>query len=757
MKRLGTEKQVRLASILLLAAAVLFNLHITSPLLSEGVNDAGDDQYHLTQAYYMKKLVLEEQTVFGVVTAYGTGYPWFNVRQWLLYAMVAAASMLSLNTLTVPAAHNILLMLLYSLYPLGVYYFLDKHRLPPLLCGFGALLAPLPISGWGHTLTAYFVLGLSSQVAGALLFPFAVGSFHQLVEDGSGARKTALLYVLTSFAHPFYGYFLVFASAVDLLIQLYGRDRKKAVETLKKASYAGVLAFLLALFWIMPLPSFMQYAPRNLQMQAVRTSFSIESAVNGFVSGELLDVSGNFGDPSDKNLRWPINEGLGRLPVLTFLTAAGIVYALARRNRFSVYALAGFTISFMLLVGSDDLGFLNLMPLSEYANAKRSIFLFEFYSICLSAQVLYWILSAAYSLSKKVDKRVAAASSAVLLLAVLYTPYNERMLTAEKEVNTIDYWTQYFKTIGDAIRDDGIDGRVYGDGETGVNSAPVILSQPWALDMPYLRRIYCTRFWGDIHDYPNIFHIFNVRYLIAGSSLEFPQPMASKLTELEDTRMYKLYRVDGDFGYALLSTKKPALLSSTEDGWRRLAEVWLHYYKNNSRRDSIPLIVQYRGQPVDSGDYSMLMKYDQELSPGLAAEFPEVFNGTEMPHHTVRTAIKDSLPEEHTTLVVQLVRSTHRMLVKAESDTPGLLIHKVRYHPNWMVRVDDGPWMDTLRTTPEYPGVLLDEGTHLVEFRYRIPFTQQLAYLASFITLLYVLSPQKLLNRVRSYLDAVIS
>jgi hypothetical protein len=754
----GGGGKARLVSILMVASAIIFNLYITSPLFSEGVNDAGDDQYHLANTYYMRKLILEERMIFGVVETYGTGYPWFNAHQFLMYLAVVALNLLSFQTMSLLTAYKLLIVLLYSLFPLGVYYLLDKYGKPPILCGLGALLAPLPISGWGQSISSYFSLGLVSQLPGALLFPFALGSFHQLICRGEGVRKTALLYVLTSFAHPYYGYFLVFVSSLDVVVFLVKRNKSQVASALKHAFFAGSIALLLTLFWIMPIQEFLEYIPRTMHLQAVKLSFSAESAFTGLLTGEVLDVSDNFGDAQNKNLRWPVNKDRGRLPVLTALTVAGLVYALVRRDRFSVFCVSCFIVAFILLIGSDDVVLLKYLPFSEYANAKRTIYVFEFFSICLSAQLLYWVMSSAYSSLRRVvaGDRFRLAVALALLLAVLYTPYNERLLTAEKEVNTFSYFMPSFNAIRVKIKEDGMDGRVYGESETGLKSPGIVLSQAWLLDTPSMRRIYSTRFRGDLLNQSkkiNLFHIFNIRYLLTATKYEIPEDIRPMFTELYSDNFFRLYRVEGNHSYAFFSLKKPALLTAEEKGWRRIAEVWLYYYKKDSKRDDIPLMVHYLGQDIKSSDYSQLIKYDMEPEEELISLFNgDVFNGTEQPHNTVRAAIKDKSTAKTRPEVNIISRRIHRLLVKVKTDNPGLLIHKVRYHPNWKVKVD-GREKDTLRVIPEYPGVFVPKGEHLVEFRYRQPTKQKIYNIISFMTLLYVLVPASILSKMKNGLQ----
>jgi hypothetical protein len=745
-------KKAKLASLIMLSAAVIFNLYVTYPVMSPGVNDAGDDLHHVSQAYYMKKLIVEEHTIFGVVHSYGVGYPWFNTRQFLIYAAEAAVNLLSFDSISLLDAHKGLLMLLYSFFPLGVYYMLDKYRQPPILCGIGALLAPLPISGWGNTLDAYFAIGLTSQVAGAFLFPFALGSFHQLITEGKGPRKTALLYVLTLFGHPYYGNFLIITSTLDVAIHMFRKSRPEAVKIMKYAATAGTIAFLLVVFWAVPLPETMKYAPRSFQMQAVKGAFNLQNATKYLIDGELLDVTNNFGDETDKNMRWPNNTNRGRLPVLTALGMLGLIYAAAKRDRFLILCAAGFIISFVLILGIDDIPLLKYVPMAEYFNAKRTIYLLEFFTICLSASSLHWVMSGAYSLSKRINAQaVGAAFAAAILIGTLYTPYNERMLSADKAVNTLNNWIPNYDAMRAAIKEDGIDGRTHSDDDT-IKGAPQVLSQPWLLDTPNMRRIFATRFWGNPLDYPNVLGLFNIRYYMTGPGAVIPEASRPILTNIYKDRIFRLYRVEGDYGYLALSHKKPDLLESSEDGWRTISEVWLHYYKNNSQKDSMPLIVEDMGQEIDKDMYSTLLKFDKEPDGSLLEAFNgRVYNGTAQPHNTIRTVLKDSKRVDAKDSIRVVSRTQDRILAVVETDKDALLTFKVEYHPNWRAIVD-GTTYETLRATPEFPAVFIKPGRHMIEFRYEQSLFQKFLNLVSFATLLYVLMPLSMLGRIKSAL-----
>jgi hypothetical protein len=749
-----TKDSGMISSLVMLSFAVAFNFFITAPVLSQGVNSGGDDMYHVSQAYYLRKLVLEENGVFGVVGAYGLGYPWFNAHQFLSYAVETALNIVSFGFLPLLDAHKLLLVLGYCLFPVGVHYMLGKYGQEPITCGLGALLSATVISGWGHTITAYFTIGLTSQSAAGFLFPFALGSFHELTARGTGHRRTALLYALVLFAHPYYAYFLLLASILDASVRLWGIGRIEALTVVRRAFSAGLVTLLLVAFWLAPLKEYTGYAPNSLRVQAYKESFSIAGATSQFLSGGLLDVSDNFGDFAGTNLRWPLNRGFGRLPVLTALTVAGIAYALARRTRFDVYCLLGLTLSLVLLVGPDDIPLLGYLPLSELSNAKRAIYVFELFAVCLSASSLNWMVGGIYSSFRNVfGWKIGVGVAALLLCQAMYGPYHERLLTAKSEVNVRGYWLPSFERIGDAIQRDGADGRVWGDAECGLGNPLVTGSEPWLLQRTAFRRAYATGFDGMMGKYPNLFPLFDIRYVVCDAK-KYGGGILQPLTPLFGDGQFDLYRVDGQFGPVLFSHQKPALLATGGDGWKTVSEAWIDLYKNAQKPDSFPLIAEYSGQNVDDGDYSMLIAYGRGAPKELLGHFSGRASIVASEPGEVLDAAKNGFADAGAAEnITVLAESPNTLKVYVKSAGGGLVAYKTTYHPNWGALVD-GAEQDTFRVSPDYPAVFIGPGEHVVDFRYSRRLWERMLSALSLATLLYVVMPAgalaKAAGRLRS-------
>jgi len=746
-KRIEYEK---VFALLVLSASCLFNFYLCQELLGEGAIDAGDDQYHLTMSKYVYRLITEEKSLFGVYHAYGTGYPWLLPHQSLLYVAVSIVHLLSLGSISLLLSHNLTIVCLFSLYPVGYYYLFEKFGAKPLHAAIASCFSVIPISGWGNTVTAYFTIGLSSQLPGAFLFPFALGSFHELLTKGGAKKKVAILYSLTLFGHPYAAFFLALVSVLDVLVYLPKRLSPDVKERILGVFKAGVLTFLVVSFWVLGVSTALNYAPRNIFMVASRSSFSLNEALEHYVSGQLLDVSDNFGEPHGKSLRWPVNEESGRLPVLTFFSMLGLVLGFRFDRRFALFCLLGLVLAFMLLVGKDDLPFLEFLPLSEHSNAKRAIYLFDFFSVCLASNALYVLIAHVRDYLKGRFRAFYTLPFYVMVLAlVFYTPFVERAETADKTVKLIDYWFTDFGQLGRYMRSSGADVRVFGEAETGVVSAPVILSEPFHFEMPVLRRIYATRFFGDLLEYPNLLGLFHIGYVLTSSSYEIPNASSQHLDKVYSTNVYDLYEVSSESEWLGVSHKRPALVLSHEKGWRRLAEVWLSYYKKTEHPETSPLLVNYEGQKIDYEDYCCMLEYERK-KPSLTSIFSNsTYDAFALPHHSVRSVLYDRFESEPKAQVEVLTRSVHEVTAKVTVEEDALVYYKVKYHPNWGAKVD-GVDVTCLRVSPEYMGAFVGQGSHIVQFSYELSLFDKLLRIVGALTLTYLLGVHKIFSKLRN-------
>ena len=168
------QRGEQLVAILILFAAVCWGFFIHLPTLSDGYLNAGDDHVHVAFVNELIRIWQGEGRFLGWNQLYAVGTPIFILRPPGFYAVTAATHFLS--GFTAEESLKLVVLFGFSLYPITIFW---GGRLlgMGLVASLGAaLLSPLAISLWGHTIDAYQYLGVYKQQFAILLFPLAVGS-----------------------------------------------------------------------------------------------------------------------------------------------------------------------------------------------------------------------------------------------------------------------------------------------------------------------------------------------------------------------------------------------------------------------------------------------------------------------------------------------------------------------------------------------------------------------------------------------------
>ena len=176
------QRGVQLVTILTLFAAVCWGFYIHLPTLSDGYLNAGDDHVHVAFVNELIRIWQGEGRFLGWNQLYAVGTPIFILRPPGFYAVTAATHFLS--GFTAEESLKLVVLFGFSLYPITI-FFGGRLLGMGLVASLGAaLLSPLAISLWGHTIDAYQYLGVYKQQLAILLFPLAVGSLWRLFKTG---------------------------------------------------------------------------------------------------------------------------------------------------------------------------------------------------------------------------------------------------------------------------------------------------------------------------------------------------------------------------------------------------------------------------------------------------------------------------------------------------------------------------------------------------------------------------------------------
>src|SRR5439155_5225067 len=338
------------------------------PVLEPGYLDAGDDHVHVAFANELTRIWQGEHRALGWSRLYATGAPIFLLRPPGFYVVVALCHLVT--GLTIEQAHKLVVVLGFALYPLTVYAGARLLGLGFWEAILSGLLALLPISAWGHTLTAYQHLGVHKQMLAILLFPMAVGAAWSVLRTGHHGFLFAVLSTGVLLTHPYIAYCLALLIPAMLLALSTLEPRWDWRRTLTQTALWSVPALLMSLVWLLPFyssPEIQQISP----FAGVRAEFdvvvcTVAETLRQFFLGGVLDTTRYAGPFGANEWGWSSNSDQLRVPLLTVLTVGGWVAAMARPRR-AADAFLGFAFmaGTLLFVGPDDFPLLDRVPFAS--------------------------------------------------------------------------------------------------------------------------------------------------------------------------------------------------------------------------------------------------------------------------------------------------------------------------------------------------------------------------------------------------------
>ena len=204
---------------ILVAITSVFAAVLCAPILQAGYNDAGDDPVHVAYEHELEDILQERGRLHGWSYLYGVGAPIFLFRPPGFYTVVVLLHRILFPWLPLFQVHNLTYLLAFALYPPAVYFMARRFELDPLPSGIAAAFSITAISPWGHTLDAYFGLGLAKQALAILMFPVGLGLLFPLVFRGRGVFLFPWVLAFLFFNHPYMAYELVLAGGVLLLLR----------------------------------------------------------------------------------------------------------------------------------------------------------------------------------------------------------------------------------------------------------------------------------------------------------------------------------------------------------------------------------------------------------------------------------------------------------------------------------------------------------------------------------------------------------
>ncbi len=495
----------------------------------------GDDHSsHLVVVHHLVSLIRLGETDLFCPT-FNLGFPMYLYYQPLPHVVPALLHLLSFGLLTVTAAFNLSVVVLFCGYPLAVY----KGARWLGLGDSGALaagaLAPLVSSSLGFGLTVHSVMGsgLYTQTWAMALLPLCLGLIWRHISTGKGGHGAAGLLILVFLSHAFYGVVAATAGVIMLLVR-----PGKLRETAPRLAIAGLASMASLLFWLVPL-----LVTRD---HMGGWPWGGEERWQGYgaarVAGELL--SGSLLDQ-------------GRLPLLSLMLAGGVVWAAWRwrKEPAARVLLCCFALFCLFLMGRKTFGHLvDIQP------ANLGLQLFRY----LGAVHLFGVLLAGLGMARLISlagRRFSPMVPLLLAAALLASPLLWLGHTANALFKTMDSYSIKERDLRDLAaairraRDGGAGlGRIYAHTKTGQGSHLVsaLLGRYTSLPMG-------QSYGVGMHDSLGFYYLeylnpsdakrmalYNFRYVVARPDSKFAQdkePVFRRGNELA------LYVLSGRYGY----------------------------------------------------------------------------------------------------------------------------------------------------------------------------------------------------------------
>jgi hypothetical protein len=400
--------------LVLAAYASVLILCSTAGTLSRQFDQTGDLPYHLAAESAVAQAFSEGKNPLGPLEL-NFGTPILENYQPLLY--LGNGLFGAVTGIDMLLVHNAAIVLLFLLTPFAARLAYRAIGLPDLAAGLAAAIALLSVAGFGNSFESIFSTAVINQLVGAVFLPLFIAVFARLLREGIYPMRAAALFALTFLAHVMMAVYAVFVGGLMFVTDKW--DLRRIWKPL--ALFCGLGALLVA-FWVVPFVS-QQLRHRPIpDLVALPTAGYLQTALSPgqatrlLISGRLLDdprepdVAARTGDDAvSDRMNMASNPGT-RLPIVTVLALAGLLLSLLRLRVFAYRLLvAGFAFSFLLLMGPDDVGWINYLPFAGRIQFFRCTYLLEFFAFGLAGAGLEMIAAFVYRRAVKLGRRIRIA------------------------------------------------------------------------------------------------------------------------------------------------------------------------------------------------------------------------------------------------------------------------------------------------------------------------------------------------------------
>ena len=762
-----SQRGVQIVAILLLFAAVCWGFYIHLPTLSDGYLNAGDDHVHVAFANELVRIWQGEGRFLGWNQLYAAGTPIFMLRPPGFYAVTAATHFLS--GLTVEESLKLVVLFGFSLYPVSIFL---GSRLLGLGLGASlgaALLSPLAISLWGHSIDAYQYLGVYKQQLAILLFPLAVGSLWRLFKTGEHGLLFAIVFPCMFITHPYIAYCFTLLAPCMLISLAALEPNWNWKATFVRTLLWSIPALCLVGIWLIPFATspeaqvFDPYLSRRNHFDVI-VSTTAETLRQLFLGGifDTTRFSGPFGGTewiADAEWGWIENGQFWRFPVITAFAVLGWLVVLVRCNS-PVRAFLGlsFLLSLVIFMGPDDFPLIDYLPFAKQFQNIHGIFMLDWAAIMLGGFSIGWVFRKAAAIRKESLRKSMVAVMAICVVGALASGYTERTVAAKRLIDVRNIYTDNgklamkpgivrewaeFQSVVDQLEVSGEAGNVMGfpqlhNDSVLYNLLPLMVDrQVFICGFEVVGGIYdllLHKFRGPLRDNYPVQKLFNIRYVV-NSPFHRKVPMTwHENTELLfKTNFWEMVRVTGEFGdFELVPTSLVGFFG-TEREWQALMEQWLRRVRDGAQE--IPPVVNFSNASLSAEDEQRIAPLVKLVVLGDGAEVSAVLKDvaqlplerlSEKPVEKILLELKEAARDvgklELEPLAYETIRADRKEEVFKVTVTDELVpvLFKRMYYRGWRAFLDN---TDTpiYRISPGLQMVLVPAGTHELSWRYTGP------------------------------------
>ncbi len=642
LKEALLPKVERALAWLLVLGAVVFAYLVVAPILEPGYIAGGDDVVHMAFNHEVTEIIAEHGKLFGWSYLFGLGAPIFLFRPPLIYFCVGIAYHLLGGNVPISLLHKIAYLLCLCLYPICIYYMMRKFAFRPLYAAIAAVFAITPISMWGHTIDAYFRLGIAKQLIAITLFPLALGKLHGTAANRESILGAALLITLSFISHPYMPFCLLILCVAYGLVVLASQGWRGGFPVATRLFLVWALSGLLLAFWLLP-----HYTSPEIQMTEFSANWrhgfevicgTIAQTVNHYVNGGILDTTrwGVFGGGA---WGWQSNTFTGRWPMLTAGSLLGILVCLRRRGGFQyAFMLLTFAYAFLLFLGPDDVPWLDRVPFQNQFQYIHAIFLLDLAAMAMAGIGFGALLVGAANLAAAGAARLAGERArlpvaALLVLAgavlIAFSPYRDRWLVGQRIVRLRPFDTHQgqflpqnlrlpanrdMAIVMQTMRDDPVPGRFFGAPQgaaDGLELSYFTVLPAWvgrtdvicgffSAEVDGVNKIVNEYFRKEIPLSSNLVHLLDIRYLVCARSNRDKMAPANAYADLVvETPTWHMWRVRAPSSEFALVPGQPLVVVAELGEWRDLCRHWMHAYQNEPDPGTFPYLV-YAGAKPDA-------------------------------------------------------------------------------------------------------------------------------------------------------------